>query len=75
MSGGETFDQYGPRITLGRPLTAKLSSSLAYQFYWRGSDLPGRDYTVQYSELEFQLQVLGPRRKNSGIYSANCYKD
>jgi len=23
-----------------------LSSGLAYHYYWRGSDIPGRNYTV-----------------------------
>ena len=42
----ETYDQYGPGITLSRSITDKLSGSLGYQLYWRESDLPGRDYTV-----------------------------
>jgi hypothetical protein len=51
IAGGETFDQYGPQITLGRPLTAKLSSSLVYQLLLRDSNLPGRDYTVNVVSL------------------------
>jgi hypothetical protein len=53
MSGGETYDQYGPGISLSRPLTAKLSSSLGYQIYWRDSNLPGRNYTVNVVSLNF----------------------
>ena len=45
-SGSEVFDRYGPGLSLGRTITTKLSGSLAYQYYWRGSDLPNRDYTV-----------------------------
>ncbi len=46
LVGGETFDQYGPQITFGRQLTKKLSGSLGYQFLERGSNLPGREYTL-----------------------------
>jgi hypothetical protein len=42
----EVFDRFGPGVTLSRPLTRKLTLSLGDQFYWRSSDLPGRDYTV-----------------------------
>jgi len=52
-AGAETYDQYGPGITLSRPITAKLSSSLGYQVYWRDSDLPGRNYTVDVVSLGF----------------------
>src|ERR1039457_1681920 len=45
-SGGEKFTRYGPGITLGRPLTDKLSGSVGCQYYWRGSNLAGRDYTA-----------------------------
>jgi hypothetical protein len=48
---GETFDQYGPQISLGRSLTKKLSSSIGYQAYWRNSDQPGRSYTVNIVSL------------------------
>ena len=51
--GTETFDRYGAGINLGRPITAKLSSSLGYQFYWRTSDLPGRGYTANIFSLNF----------------------
>jgi len=44
--GTETFDRYGPGISVGRSITRKLSGSLGYQYYWRGSDIPGRNYTV-----------------------------
>jgi hypothetical protein len=44
--GGETFNRYGPGINLTRLLTGKLTGNLSYQYYWRGSDLPGRDYSV-----------------------------
>ena len=49
--GGETYDQYGPGISLSRAITTKLSSSLGYQLYWRDSNLPGRNYTVNVVSL------------------------
>ena len=45
-SNPETFDRYGPAINLGRPITEKLDGTLGLQFYWRGSNLAGRDYTA-----------------------------
>ena len=51
VAGAETYDQYGPGISLSRAITAKLTSSLAYQYYWRGSNLKGRNYTVQVVSL------------------------
>jgi hypothetical protein len=50
-TGGETYDQYGPVIDLSRPITAKLSGNLGYRFYWRTSDRPGRDYSVNVVSL------------------------
>ena len=55
-AGAEIYDQYGPGISLSRPITAKLSSSLSYQVYWRTSDLPGRDYTVNVVSLNFNYR-------------------
>lgn len=49
--GGETYDQYGPGITLSRQITKKLSSSLSYQVYWRGSNEQDRNYTVNVVSL------------------------
>lgn len=43
---GEEYDWLGPSISVERPITQKLTLSVAYQYYWRGSDLPGRDYDV-----------------------------
>jgi hypothetical protein len=50
---GEIYDQYGPGISLSRPITAKLTSSLGYQLYWRDSDQAGRNYTVNVISLNF----------------------
>lgn len=40
----EAIDRYGLGIGAGRNLTRNLTASLNYQFYYRISDLPGRDY-------------------------------
>ena len=50
-AGAETYDQYGPGISLSRPITARLIGSLGYQVYLRDSDLPGRNYTVNVVSL------------------------
>jgi hypothetical protein len=50
-SGGETYTQYGPGISLSRAITAKLTTSLTYQYYWRDSNLAGRNYTLQIVSL------------------------
>jgi len=52
-AGGGTYDQYGPGISLSRSITAKLSSSLGYQFYLRDSNTPGGNYTVNVVSLNF----------------------
>ena len=50
-SGAETFDRYGLGLGLSRTMTERLTASLSYQFYWRGSDQPGRDYTANIVSL------------------------
>jgi hypothetical protein len=52
-AGAEVFDRWGAGLSLGRPITKKLSGGLAYQFYKRDSDQPGRDYTVNSLSLSF----------------------
>ena len=44
--GGETFDRYGPALSVGRAITSKLSASLNYQYFWRNSNVSGRDYAA-----------------------------
>jgi len=53
---GETFDRYGGSISLSRTLTAKSTGSLGYQFYWRTSDVKGRDYTANIVSLNFSYR-------------------
>jgi hypothetical protein len=54
FQGGEVFDRVGLRLSAGRQITQKLGASLAYQIYWRESDLPGRDYVVQTIGLDLR---------------------
>ena len=42
----EIFDRYGPAINFGRAITERMNATLGCQFYWRGSNLAGRDYTT-----------------------------
>jgi len=49
--GSEKFDRVGPAFTLGRGITEKLSASLGYRLYWRNSNVPNRDYTVNVVSL------------------------
>ena len=44
--GGETFDRFGPGISLERSVTRSMTASLEYQFYKRTSNLPNRDYNT-----------------------------
>ncbi len=55
-TGTETFDRFGPGLTLGHTITSKLSGSLGYQYYWRGSSLPGREYTASIVSLNFSYR-------------------
>jgi len=56
VTGGETYDQYGPGLSLSRPFTAKLSAVLGYQLYWRESNMPGRNYTVHLVSLNLSYR-------------------
>ncbi len=56
VSAGESFDQYGPLITVSRRLTKKLTSGLSYQLLLRGSDLANRGYTLNVVTLTLTYQ-------------------
>jgi len=58
VTGGEIYDQYGPGISLSRPITAtaKLTTSLGYQFYWRDSNWAGRNYLVSVVSLNMNYK-------------------
>ncbi|HEY5911653.1 MAG TPA: outer membrane beta-barrel protein [Verrucomicrobiae bacterium] len=47
----EQYDWLGPGLNLERRITRKLTMSLGYQYYWRGSDLPERSYAVNIATL------------------------
>lgn len=57
LLGRETFDRFGPRITLERAITQKLSSSVRYQYYKRRSDIPGGDYELNIVTLNIVYQL------------------
>lgn len=50
----ERFNRLGPGIRASRSITQKLVGFLQYQYYWRESDLPNRDYTVNIVTLGLQ---------------------
>jgi len=57
LSGyAETYDRYGLGISLGRPITSKLSASLGYQYYLRESDVPGRSYDLNIVRLDLNYR-------------------
>jgi len=56
-SSSETFDRFGPRLSLDRPLTAKMSGALRYQFYHRLSDVAGRDYNINLVTLNITYRL------------------
>src|SRR5438105_2091108 len=53
---GEIFDRYGGNISLSRAITARAEANLGYQFYWRTSDTPGRNYTANIVSLNFSYR-------------------
>ncbi len=57
FAGGEVYDWFGPGIQLERKLTQKLTASLAYQYYWRGSDVPGRAWDVNVATVKFKYEL------------------
>lgn len=44
--GAEVFDWLNPGISLNRAFGARLTATLSYQYYWRGSDYSGRGYSA-----------------------------
>jgi hypothetical protein len=57
LTGGETFDRFGPRLSLERPITAKLSGALRYQFYQRTANVPGGNYVINLLTLSLVYQL------------------
>jgi hypothetical protein len=52
----ETFDHLGPNLSVSRRLSEKLTATLGYHFYWRSSNLPNRDYTVNILNVRLGYQ-------------------
>ena len=57
LVGSETFDRFGPRLSLERPITAKMSGALRYQYYQRQSNTPGGAYTVNILTLSVRCRL------------------
>ena len=55
--GQESFERYGPRLSLERPITAKMSGVLRYQYYQRQSDTVGGDYIVNILTLSLAYKL------------------
>jgi hypothetical protein len=51
--GIDTYDQYGPGISLGRSITDKLSGRLGYQLWLRDANSSSGDYTAHIVSLYF----------------------
>lgn len=57
LVGRESFDRFGPRLSLERPITLKVSGALRYQYYQRRSDLPGGDYEINLLTLSIMYRL------------------
>jgi hypothetical protein len=57
LIGRETFDRFGPGLSLERPITRKMSGSVRYQYYQRRSDIPGGDYAVNIVTMSFAYRL------------------
>ena len=49
--GVETYDWFGPKLLISRPITRKLTAEFGYRYYWRGSTLPQNEYTANVFSL------------------------
>ena len=56
QGGATDYNQYGIGITLGRPITKKLSSSLGYQLIRESSSQSNLNYTANIVSLNFSYQ-------------------
>jgi hypothetical protein len=57
FSGQETFNRYGPSLSVEHAFTDRLSGSLRYQYFWRESDKPGAEYSVNVLTLGLRYQL------------------
>jgi hypothetical protein len=46
LAGQDSFERFGPRLSLERPITERLWGAFRYQFYHRESNQAGGDYDV-----------------------------
>ena len=57
LVGREHFNRFGPGVGLDRAITRTLTGSLRYQYYQRGSDLPGADYAINLVTLSLVVRL------------------
>jgi hypothetical protein len=57
LVGEDTFERFGPRLSLERPITARASASLRYQYYQRQSNVSGADYVVNVVTLSISYRL------------------
>jgi hypothetical protein len=55
--GSETFDRFGPHLGLERPITARISSALRYQYYQRLSNVAGAEYAINLVTLNLSYRL------------------
>ncbi len=55
-SDSETYDQYGPQVSLSHSFIKNLSSSLTYALYLRDSNQAGRSYTLNLVTLSLSYR-------------------
>jgi hypothetical protein len=54
--GGETFYQYGPTLSIGRPLTKKMNAGLVYQYLDRNANVALQKYSLNLVTLSLSYQ-------------------
>ena len=57
LVGRERFDRFGPHVAMERPITAKMSGALRYQYYQRESDFAGGDYAINLVTLNLSYRL------------------
>jgi hypothetical protein len=56
-AGSETFDRFGPRVVLERPITGRISGALRYQYYQRLSNVVGAEYAINLVTLNLSYRL------------------
>ena len=57
LEGHGSFNRFGPGLSLDRPITRKMTGSLRYQYYQRGSGIPSGDYAVNILTLSLLVTL------------------